>query len=133
MAGNMCLSPPERMSSLSHYSNNQLGERTRRRINRRLMPFLFLLYLVAYLDRVNLGFAGLSMTRELGFSNAVFGFGSGIFFIGYCLLEIPGALLVEMWSARKWIARIMITWGFLAAATAWIQTAASILLGPVFP
>jgi MFS transporter, ACS family, tartrate transporter len=86
------------------------------------MPFLFLLYLVAYLDRVNLGFAGLRMTRELGFSDAVFGLGSGIFFIGYCLLEIPGALLVEMWSARKWLARIMITWGFLAAATAWIRT-----------
>src|SRR4051812_33001267 len=102
--------------------SREVGERTRRRVNRRLMPFLFLLYLVAYLDRVNLGFAGLRMTRELGFSDAVFGFGSGIFFIGYCLLEIPGALLVEMWSARKWIARIMITWGFLAAATAGIQT-----------
>ena len=99
-----------------------IAERTRRRVNRRLMPFLFLMYLVAYLDRVNLGFAGLNMTRELGFSNAVFGFGSGIFFIGYCLLEIPGALLVEMWSARKWLARIMITWGFLAVLTAWIQT-----------
>ena len=86
------------------------------------MPFLFVLYLVAYLDRVNLGFAGLRMTRELGFSDAVFGFGSGIFFIGYCLLEIPGAVLVEVWSARKWIARIMITWGFLAAGTAWVQT-----------
>jgi len=102
--------------------SRDLAERTRRRVNRRLMPFLFLLYLVAYLDRVNLGFAGLSMTNELHFSNAVFGFGSGIFFIGYCLLEIPGALLVEMWSARKWLARIMITWGFLAAGTAWIQT-----------
>ena len=102
--------------------SKQLGERTRRRVNRRVMPFLFVLYLVAYLDRVNLGFAGLNMTRELGFSNAVFGLGSGIFFIGYCLLEIPGALMVEVWSARKWIARIMITWGFLAAGTAWIQT-----------
>jgi ACS family tartrate transporter-like MFS transporter len=86
------------------------------------MPFLFILYLVAYLDRVNLGFAGLQMTRDLGFSDAVFGFGSGIFFLGYFLLEIPGSLIVEVWSARKWIARIMITWGFLASATAFVHT-----------
>src|ERR1700732_5441855 len=81
------------------------------------MPFLFLLYLVAYLDRVNLVFAGLSMTRELGFSNAVFGFGSGIFFIGYVLLGIPGALLVEKWSARKAMAVTMIVWGCVASGT----------------
>src|SRR5713101_7150351 len=100
-----------------------LPERTRKRINRRLMPFLFILYIVAFLDRINVSFAGLDMTRELGFSNEVFGFGAGIFFIGYVLLEIPGTLLVEMWSARKWIARIMITWGFIAALTGLIQNA----------
>ncbi len=87
------------------------------------MPFLFLLYIVAFLDRTNTSFAGLEMTRELHFSNAVFGFGSGIFFIGYVVLEIPGTLIVEMWSARKWIARIMITWGFVAALTGLIHTA----------
>jgi MFS transporter, ACS family, tartrate transporter len=100
-----------------------LAERTRRRVNRRLMPFLFVLFIVAYLDRVNVGFAGLRMSRELGFSDAVFGLGGGIFFLGYFLLEIPGTVLVEIWSARKWFCRIMVTWGFLASATGWIHSA----------
>ena len=73
-----------------------LAARTRRRVNRRLMPFLFLLYIVANLDRGNVAFAGLQMGRDLRFSDAVFGFGSGIFFIGYFLLEIPGTVLVEV-------------------------------------
>src|SRR5579862_3873853 len=100
-----------------------LAERTRRRITRRLMPFLFLLYIVSFLDRINISFAGLDMTRELGFSDRVFGFGSGIFFFGYVLLEIPGCILVEVWSARKWIARIMISWGLVASLTGFIHTA----------
>ena len=100
-----------------------LPERTRRHVNRRLIPFLFVLYIVAFLDRINVGFAGLEMTRDLKFSNDVFGFGAGIFFVGYVLLEIPGTLLVELWSARKWIARIMITWGIVAALTGLVQTA----------
>jgi len=99
-----------------------VAARTLRRVNRRLMPYLVLLYIVAYLDRVNVGYAGLQMTRELGFSNAVFGFGGGVFFIGYFLLEIPGAVLAEVWSARKWIARILLTWGFVASATGLIHT-----------
>lgn len=103
--------------------DNDIAERTRKRINRRLIPFLFILYIVAFLDRINVSFAGLEMTRELGFSNEVFGFGAGIFFVGYVLLEIPGALLIEVWSARKWIARIMITWGLVAALTGLIHTA----------
>src|SRR5215510_15729386 len=86
------------------------------------MPFLFLLYIVAYLDRVNVGLANLDMSRELGFNNEVFGFGVGIFFVGYVLLEIPGAILVELWSARKWIARIMISWGLLASLTGLIRS-----------
>jgi ACS family tartrate transporter-like MFS transporter len=102
---------------------DSIGARTERKITRRLMPFLFLLYVTAYIDRVNVGFAGLDMTHELGFSNAVFGFGSGIFFIGYSLLEIPGAMLVEAWSARKWIATIMIGWGILASLTGLIHNA----------
>ncbi len=76
------------------------------------------------MDRVNVGFAGLQMTRDLHFSNEVFGFGAGIFFFGYCLLEIPGAMLAQSWSARKWIAAIMIGWGMLAALTGLIQNAA---------
>lgn len=87
------------------------------------MPFLFLLYLVSYLDRVNVSYASLEMTRSLGFSNKVFGLGSGIFFLGYLVLEIPGAILVERWSARKWIARILISWGAFATLTGVIQTA----------
>jgi ACS family tartrate transporter-like MFS transporter len=97
------------------------AERTRRKITRRLIPFLFILYIISYLDRVNLSYAGLDMTKELGFSNSVYGLGSGIFFLGYFLLEIPGTILVELWSARKWIARIMITWGIVAGLTGLIH------------
>ena len=99
------------------------GRRARRRIARRLIPFLFLLYIVAYLDRVNVSFATLEMSRALGFSDRVFGLGAGIFFVGYFLLEIPGALIVERWSARRWIARIMISWGMVTLLMAFLQTA----------
>jgi MFS transporter, ACS family, tartrate transporter len=89
----------------------------------RLLPLLFLSYAIAYVDRVNVSLAKLRMTEDLeGFDNKVIGFGSGIFFIGYLLLEIPGTLLVERWSARKWFCRIMISWGFVAALTALVKT-----------
>ena len=100
-----------------------LGDRVRHRVNRRLMPFIFLLFIVSFLDRVNISFAGLQMSRELGFSDSVFGLGGGIFFLGYFLLEVPGGLLAELWSARKWIARILLTWGFVSSATGLIHTA----------
>ena len=100
-----------------------LVHRTRRQVTRRLMPFLFVLYIIAYIDRINISFAGLQMTGELGFSDAVFGFGSGVFFVGYLLLGIPGAILVEKWSARKTIAVTMLIWGFVASATGFIHTA----------
>ncbi len=90
---------------------------------RRLMPFLFILYIIAYIDRINIGFAGLQMTAELHFSDAVFGFGSGVFFVGYGLLGIPGAVLIEKWSARKAIALTMLVWGFVASATGFIHSA----------
>ena len=96
----------------------------RRKIARRILPFLFLIYMTAFIDRVNVGFAGLDMTRELHFSNAVFGFGAGIFFFGLCLLEIPGAMFAHSRSARTWIAGIMIGWGILASLTGLIHTAA---------
>ncbi len=99
-----------------------LAESTRRRVTHRLMPFLFVLYIIAYIDRINISFAGLQMTGDLGFSDAVFGLGSGIFFAGYMLLGIPGALLVEKWSARKVIAVTMLVWGFVASATGFIHT-----------
>jgi D-galactonate transporter len=100
-----------------------VGERARRRVTRRLMPYLFLLYIIAYLDRVNVGYATLEMTKDLGFTPEVYGFGAGVFFLGYFLLEIPGTILVERWSARRWIARIMVTWGVVAALTGFVQTA----------
>jgi MFS transporter, ACS family, tartrate transporter len=96
----------------------------RQKISRRLIPFVFLLYITSFIDRVNVSFAGLDMTRDLHFSNEVFGFGAGIFFVGYSLLEIPGAMLAEVWSSRKWIAAIMMVWGVLAALTGLIQNAA---------
>jgi len=90
-------------------SEQEVGARARRRISRRLLPFLFVLYVIAFLDRMNIGAAALQMPADLGFSPSVIGFGAGIFFLGYFLLEIPGALIVERWSARRWIARIMIS------------------------
>jgi len=96
--------------------------RARHRIARRLLPFLFLLYVIAFLDRMNIGAAALQMPHDLGFSEGVIGFGAGIFFLGYFLLEIPGALIVERWGARRWIARIMITWGLMTVLMAFIHT-----------
>jgi ACS family tartrate transporter-like MFS transporter len=98
-----------------------VAERARRRITRRLMLFLICLFVVAFLDRVNVGYAALEMTKDLGFNTEVFGFGAGIFFVGYFLLEIPGTLLVETWSARLWLARIIISWGLLAVLTGFIR------------
>ena len=100
-----------------------LAERTRRRITLRLAPFLFVLYILNYLDRVNVSFASLQMTGELHFSNSVFGFGAGIFFIGYFLLQVPAAMLVETWSARTFIGVSLIVWGALATTTGFISNA----------
>jgi len=86
------------------------------------MPYLFFLYIIAYLDRANVGYAKLQMNNALGFTEAVFGFGAGVFFIGYFILEIPGSILVEKWTARGWIARIMISWGMIAILMGFIQT-----------
>jgi ACS family tartrate transporter-like MFS transporter len=94
----------------------------RRKVARRVVPLIFLLYIVAYLDRANAGFAKPRMKDVLGFPEDVFGWAFGLFFAGYLLLEIPGALIVERWSARKWFARILITWGFFSMATALVST-----------
>lgn len=95
----------------------------RRKAYWRLLPLLFISYLVAYVDRQNVAVAKLTMMQDLpNFDNAVIGFGAGIFFWGYFLLEVPGTLLVEKWSARKWITRIMVTWGIMAALTAMVRT-----------
>src|SRR5260370_22811140 len=94
----------------------------RRKVQWRILPLVILIYLAAYLDRANVGLPTRRMAHDIQFSEEVCGLGIGIFFIGYLMLEIPGALLVERWSARKWFARILITWGFVSAATAFVQT-----------
>ena len=90
--------------------------RTMRRVTLRIVPFLMVCYFISFLDRVNLGFAALQMVEDLHFSATVFGFGGGIFFLSYFLFEVPSNLLLEKFGARRWIARIMITWGVLAGA-----------------
>jgi ACS family tartrate transporter-like MFS transporter len=91
----------------------------------RLIPFLFLLYIVAYLDRVNVGFAAIDMNRDLGFSAAIYGLGSGIFFLSYTLFEVPSNLILARVGARIWIARIMFTWGVFATAMIFVNSAAT--------
>ena len=98
-------------------------DRARKKAYWHLIPLLFVSYMIAYVDRSNVAIAKLTMTRDLpGFNNDVIGLGAGVFFLGYFLLEIPGTLLIERWSARKWISRIMISWGLVAALTAFIKT-----------
>ena len=86
------------------------------KVTRRLIPFMFVLYVVAYLDRINVGFAALQMRRDLGFADTVYGLGAGIFFVGYFLFEVPSNLIMHRVGARVWMARIMITWGVISAA-----------------
>lgn len=108
-------------------------ERARRKAYWRLLPLLFLCYVIAYVDRNNVGLAKLTMGKDLpGFDDGVFGLGIGMFFIGYFLLEIPGTLLVETWSARKWICRIMVTWGIVAAFTSLVKTPGQFYLARFF-
>src|SRR5262249_49325400 len=94
----------------------------RRKVVWRLLPLLLAMYIVSYLDRANAAYAKLQMQTELGVTEDVFGWGFGLFFVGYLLLEIPGALLVEHWSARKWFARILVTWGVCSMGMALVRT-----------
>jgi ACS family tartrate transporter-like MFS transporter len=93
------------------------------RVTLRLLPFLLLLYIVSWLDRVNVGFAKLQMNADLGFSETVYGLGAGIFFVGYALFEVPSNLLLVRFGARVWIARIMITWGLISACMMFVHDA----------
>ncbi|WP_345944626.1 MFS transporter [Variovorax sp. dw_954] len=95
------------------------------KVSWRLLPLLMVSYFVAYLDRVNLGFAGASMSKDLGFTAAIFGSAAGIFFIAYFLFEVPSNLALERFGARRWIARIMFSWGLISAAQAWVGGATS--------
>ncbi|MGA9797428.1 MAG: MFS transporter, partial [Terriglobales bacterium] len=92
---------------------NDVARRARRRIAWRLLPYVLLMYVIAYLDRNNLATAALQMPHDLGFDYRVIGFGAGIFALGYIILEIPGTMIIEHWSARRWLSRIMFTWGLV--------------------
>src|SRR5437764_9861469 len=104
---------------------NDVESRAIRRITWRIVPFIMLLYFVAFIDRVNIGFAALTMNKDLGFSPGVFGFGAGIFFWGYFLFEVPSNIILDKVGARLWIARLMITWGMCSAAMAFVWDARS--------
>ena len=100
---------------------SELETRVLRKITYRIVPFIMLLYFIAFIDRVNIGFASLTMNKDLGFSPSVFGFGAGIFFLGYFLFEVPSNLILEKVGARIWIARVMITWGLIGCTMALVQ------------
>lgn len=106
----------ERVMRVDGAVGDGVGRATLRKVALRLIPFMFLLYVVSFLDRVNVSFAALQMNEDLGFSDAVYGLGAGIFFIGYFLFEVPSNLILERVGARIWIARIMISWGVISAA-----------------
>jgi MFS transporter, ACS family, tartrate transporter len=116
----------QKMTEISPAETDQsIKKRVLGKVAWRLIPFMGLLYFVAFLDRVNIGFASLTMNEDLGFSATVYGIGAGIFFIGYFLFEIPSNIMLEKIGARRWIARIMITWGILSAAMAFINSPTS--------
>jgi D-galactonate transporter len=105
-------------------SDSPLEAAVYRKITWRIMPFLFLCYVLAYVDRVNVGFAKLQMQQALGMSDSVYGLGAGIFFIGYFLFEVPANLMLQRIGARRWIGPIMIAWGFVSACTLCVKGAA---------
>src|ERR1700744_2272504 len=98
------------------------------KISWRLIPYMFLLYIVAYLDRVNVGFAAMDMQRDLRFSNTVYGTGAGIFFLGYAMCDLSSSLILRRVGARIWIARIMISWGMVSACMIWVSSPGSFYL-----
>jgi len=101
-----------------------IADSCQHKVARRILPFFFVLYVVSYIDRANISFAKPAMSADLQFSEAIYGFGAGIFFLGYILLEIPGALIIERWSARLYISRILITWGLCTVFEGLVRTPA---------
>src|SRR5580704_14371150 len=99
-----------------------------RKVTWRLMPFLFACYILAYVDRVNVGFAKLQMQTDLGMSDTVYGMGAGLFFIGYFLLEVPANMILRRLGARRWLGPIMIAWGLVSPATMFVKSPASFYL-----
>ena len=112
--------------ALTPVAATKLADHTRHRIAIRLLPFLFILYITNYLDRTSVAYAAIGMSRTLGFSDRVFGLGAGIFFVSYVALQIPGALLIERWSARRCITSILIAWGSLTVLTGLVHTASQL-------
>ena len=108
--------------------DSRIARSAMRRIGFRLVPFLILAYFISFVDRVNVGFAGLEMRQDLGLTATVFGWGAGIFFLGYFLLEVPSNLAMERFGARMWIARIMATWGVLAIGMAFVGGTTSFIV-----
>ena len=104
---------------------DEIATATLRKVSQRLIPFLFVLYVVAWLDRSNVGYAAVQMNSDLGFSASAFGLGSGIFFAGYCLFEVPSNIILERVGARVWLARIMVSWGLISAAMMFVRTPAT--------
>src|SRR5512141_1626841 len=100
-------------------------QKTYSKVTWRLMPYLFLCYILAYVDRVNVGFAKLQMQQDLGLSDAAYGLGAGIFFLGYFIFEVPANMMLQRLGARLWLGPIMIVWGFVSAATMFVQGATS--------
>ncbi len=119
------MAEPELQTAIAPVTESEataLERETMRKVSVRLLPFLFVLYLLNFLDRSNVALAALQMNRDLHFSSSAFGFGAGIFFIGYALFEVPSNLVLARVGARRWIARIMISWGILAAAMMLVRT-----------
>ncbi len=109
-------------NSNASFTATELNAQVYKKVAWRLVPFLCICYLAAYLDRVNVGFAKLQMLNDLSFSNTVYGIGAGIFFLGYVLFEVPSNILMHKVGARIWIARIMFSWGLIGAAMAFVKT-----------
>jgi len=105
---------------VNHIGNDAVGQRTMRKVIWRLVPYLALLYTFNIIDRANVGFARLGMVQDIGFSDSVIDWGYGIFFVGYLLFEVPSNMLLRRFGARRWIARIMISWGLVSTLTAWV-------------
>ena len=108
--------------SMQSLTGIDLGAQVVAKLTRRLLPFLFLLYIVAYLDRINVGFAALQMKGQLGFSDEVYGLGAGIFFAGYFFFQVPSNLALARFGARRWIAVIMVIWGIISASMIFVAT-----------
>src|ERR1044072_7634576 len=101
------------------------------RVTRRIIPFVFISYVVAYVDRVNIGFASSALERDLGLSHTQYGIGAGLFFLGYCLFEIPSNIILDRVGARLWIARIMIVWGVVSMLTMFVTAVVTFYIARV--